>query len=228
MPAAALTPAAAMPARGARESSSLRDALAAAEARAAALAQENSRLLTRLHIAEAAAVEARGASCRRDSDGTPLEADLEPRLAKVSEALWEGARRCQELAVERQQLVERCARAEVAAKSACDTAQNIAAKFGRALRGENDAGNEPNGVGHHGANGGGGPTNGGARTTPYRSAVSTPAAATPHADAPTPRAIVASRDELIQRGRSAFERHLRDAALRAATPGATPELTSRE
>ena len=54
-------------------------------------------------------------------------------MAAVSAKLWDGARRATELAAERHELVERCARAEAAAKSAREACARLSSKLAGAL-----------------------------------------------------------------------------------------------
>ena len=102
----------------------LQAALEAAEARAERLASENQRLR---EAQAATAEERRRASSMGEVDG---------RLAAAGMALWDGARRVAELAAERRELTERCARAEAAARAARDSCERLAARLARALEPE--------------------------------------------------------------------------------------------
>ena len=62
-------------------------------------------------------------SGRQEGGAPPL--DVEARLAAASAALWEGARRVTQLAHERQELMERCARAESSAMAARDACARL-------------------------------------------------------------------------------------------------------
>ena len=124
--------------------------------------------------------------------------ELEERLAAVGAALWEGARRTAELAAERQQLIDRCERAEAAACTARDACQRLATKLAAALGVEDGQHNNGSGDVHTPA-------------APLLSAAATPRSA---------GLSSVSREALVARGRSAFEAHLRSAALRGAK--ATP------
>ena len=98
----------------------LEEALATANQRAYDLAAENA--LLRASQVDAADPQ------RRSSTG-----ELDARLAAASSALWEGARRVAELAAERRELSERCARAEAAARAARDSCERLAMKLASAL-----------------------------------------------------------------------------------------------
>ena len=97
----------------------LEDKLASSDRLAAGLAAENASL--REHQADAS-------SSRRSSTG-----ELDGRLAAASTALWDGARRVAELAAERRELAERCARAEAAARAARDSCERLAARLASTL-----------------------------------------------------------------------------------------------
>lgn len=98
----------------------LEEALATANQRAYDLAAENALL----RESQVDAADPR----RRSSTG-----ELDARLAAASSALWEGARRVAELAAERRELSERCARAEAAARAARDSCERLAMKLASAL-----------------------------------------------------------------------------------------------
>jgi hypothetical protein len=59
--------------------------------------------------------------------------EIDHRLAAASSALWDGARQVAELSVERRELIERCRRAEEAAKAARVSAERLAARLSSAL-----------------------------------------------------------------------------------------------
>lgn len=97
---------------------SLEAALLRAEERATALAAENKELRRN----DDPACE------HRDSTG-----ELDARLAMVSSALWDGARRLAEVVAERHELAERCARAEASAQTARDSCERLATKLASIL-----------------------------------------------------------------------------------------------
>ena len=100
--------------------------------------------------------------------------------------------------IERQQLIDRCERAEAAACTARDACQRLATKLAAALGVEDGPHNNGSGDIHTPA-------------APLLSAAATPRSA---------GLSSVSREALVARGRSAFEAHLRSAALRGAK--ATP------
>ena len=146
-------------------------------------------------------------------------------LAAVGAALWDGCKRIGELQIERQQLVENAERAEAAARFASETAQKLAKKMAMVLEYKLPDRAQPE---QTPVVNGGGEFNGGmAHATPYSVVHGTPALATPRSDAPRTATPVPSlsRDELVKRGRNAFERHLLNVQTRELsrrTPGETP------
>lgn len=212
---------------------SIEGALAIAEQRAVTLAAENAQLLSRLHAAEQQAAAARASAPPAAAAASAVvgggvgggTADAEQRLAAVSAVLWEGAQRVAALAIERQQLLERCTRAEAAASLAQETCEKLARQVSAACGAGEMTADGPTGNGDRPA----GATRSGAAAT-----AATPAAmSTPHLSGSgaaiygalhmTPGcASSMSRDELVQRGRSLFEARLRAGAVQGSGATATP------
>lgn len=114
----------------------LEAALAAAEQRAQTLATENARLILEqqqqlprsISRSSSAAATPREIRRRESSFG-----EMDERLTAASHTLWDGARRVAELSLERRELIDRCARAEAAARSARDSCERLASKLAIAL-----------------------------------------------------------------------------------------------